>query len=30
VPFYRRFGFREEGNVFDEAGIAHLTMRAAL
>jgi len=27
VPFYRRFGFVEEGNVFDDAGIDHIAMR---
>ena len=26
-PFYARLGYREEGDVFDEAGIAHVTMR---
>lgn len=27
VPFYERLGFRAEGPVFDEAGIAHVRMR---
>jgi predicted GNAT family N-acyltransferase len=26
-PFYARLGYREEGGVFEEAGIAHVTMR---
>ena len=26
-PFYARLGYREEGDVFEEAGIAHVTMR---
>jgi predicted GNAT family N-acyltransferase len=25
--FYRRLGYREEGDVFEEAGIAHIAMR---
>ena len=28
--FYARLGYREEGEVFEEAGIAHVTMRKAL
>jgi predicted GNAT family N-acyltransferase len=28
--FYRRFGFREEGPEYQEAGIAHVTMRRPL
>ena len=28
--FYRKHGFREEGAVYDEAGIAHQDMRRAL
>ncbi len=27
VPFYRRFGFVAEGDVFDDAGIDHIVMR---
>lgn len=27
VPFYARYGFVAEGEPFDEAGIAHVTMR---
>jgi predicted GNAT family N-acyltransferase len=27
IGFYRRLGFREEGEVFDEAGIPHIMMR---
>jgi predicted GNAT family N-acyltransferase len=27
VPFYERFGFRREGEVFDETGILHVRMR---
>jgi predicted GNAT family N-acyltransferase len=27
VPFYARFGFAAEGEPFDDAGIAHVTMR---
>jgi predicted GNAT family N-acyltransferase len=27
APFYRRLGYREEGDIFDEAGIPHVTMR---
>lgn len=30
VPFYRRLGFVEEGDVFDDAGIAHIAMRRTL
>ncbi|MBX3702758.1 MAG: GNAT family N-acetyltransferase [Steroidobacteraceae bacterium] len=30
VPFYRKFGFRSEGEVFDEAGIPHVRMKHAL
>ncbi|MGQ0430361.1 MAG: GNAT family N-acetyltransferase [Gammaproteobacteria bacterium] len=30
VPFYEKFGFASEGEVFDEAGIPHLRMRHAL
>lgn len=26
TPFYQRFGFREEGEVFDDAGIPHIRM----
>jgi predicted GNAT family N-acyltransferase len=29
-PFYARLGYREEGDVFDEAGIAHVTMRKVI
>ncbi len=29
-PFYRRFGFVAQGDVFDEAGIAHQTMTRSL
>jgi predicted GNAT family N-acyltransferase len=29
-PFYARLGYREEGDVFDEAGITHVTMRKAI
>jgi predicted GNAT family N-acyltransferase len=29
-PFYARLGYREEGDVFDEAGIAHVTMRKTI
>ncbi|MGH8249992.1 MAG: GNAT family N-acetyltransferase [Steroidobacteraceae bacterium] len=29
VPFYEKFGFRGEGEVFDEAGILHVRMRHA-
>ena len=28
--FYARLGYREEGEVFEEAGIAHVTMRKAV
>jgi predicted GNAT family N-acyltransferase len=28
--FYTRLGYREEGRVFEEAGIAHVTMRKTL
>jgi predicted GNAT family N-acyltransferase len=28
--FYRRLGYRQEGGVFEEAGIPHVTMRKAL
>jgi len=30
VPFYEKFGFTGEGEVFDEAGIPHLRMKHAL
>jgi predicted GNAT family N-acyltransferase len=30
IPFYERAGFAAEGEVFDEAGIPHRTMRMAL
>src|SRR5262249_9289274 len=30
VPFYLRHGFRAEGEVYEEAGIAHQAMRLAL
>lgn len=30
VAFYRREGFREEGDVYDDAGIPHITMRLPL
>lgn len=30
ASFYRRLGFVEEGDVFDDAGIAHIAMRRAL
>lgn len=30
APFYRRLGFVEEGDVFDDAGIDHIAMRRAL
>lgn len=30
APFYRRLGFVEEGDVFDDAGIPHVAMRRAL
>lgn len=30
APFYRRLGFVEEGDVFDDAGIAHIAMRRVL
>lgn len=29
VPFYEKFGFRPEGQVFDEAGIPHVRMTHA-
>ncbi|MGQ0385314.1 MAG: GNAT family N-acetyltransferase [Gammaproteobacteria bacterium] len=29
VPFYEKFGFTSEGEVFDEAGIPHVRMRFA-
>ena len=29
-PFYARLGYREEGEVFEEAGIAHVTMHKAI
>jgi predicted GNAT family N-acyltransferase len=29
-PFYARLGYREEGEVFEEAGIPHVTMRKTL
>jgi predicted GNAT family N-acyltransferase len=30
LPFYEKLGFRAEGEVFDEAGIPHRTMRMPL
>lgn len=30
IAFYRRFGFRADGPVFEEAGIAHQAMRLAV
>jgi predicted GNAT family N-acyltransferase len=30
IGFYRRLGYREEGNVFDEAGIPHVAMRKSI
>lgn len=30
IAFYRRFGFRPDGPVFEAAGIAHQTMRLAV
>ena len=27
APFYRRMGYREEGDAFDEAGMPHIAMR---
>lgn len=30
IPFYRKLGYREEGELFDEAGIVHQTMRKQL
>lgn len=30
VSFYEKFGFRSEGEVFDEAGIPHVRMKHAL
>ena len=30
APFYRKLGFREEGAVFEEAGIPHVIMRMDL
>ncbi len=30
VPFYRRYGFVEEGEPFDDAGIDHIAMRCTL
>ncbi len=30
VSFYEKFGFRSEGQVFDEAGIPHVRMKHAL
>jgi predicted GNAT family N-acyltransferase len=30
VPFYEKFGFTSEGEVFDEAGIPHVRMKHAL
>ncbi len=30
MPFYEKLGFRAEGQVFDEAGIPHRTMRMPL
>jgi predicted GNAT family N-acyltransferase len=30
VSFYRRFGFREEGAPYDDAGIPHISMRRVL
>lgn len=30
VPFYRRFGFIEEGGIYMDAGMPHITMRRPL
>ena len=30
IPFYRRYGFTESGEVFEEAGIPHQAMRRTL
>jgi predicted GNAT family N-acyltransferase len=30
TAFYGRYGFREAGNIFDEAGIPHVTMAKVL
>ena len=30
LPFYERFGFTPEGEEFDDAGIAHRSMRRSL
>lgn len=30
IGFYRRFGYEVEGEVYDDAGIPHVDMRAAL
>jgi predicted GNAT family N-acyltransferase len=30
IGFYRRLGYREESEAFEEAGIPHLSMRRAL
>lgn len=30
LPFYEKFGFRSEGDEFDEAGILHVRMRHVL
>lgn len=30
VPFYERHGFKAEGDVYDDCGIAHITMRREL
>lgn len=30
VPFYEKFGFSREGQVFDEAGILHVRMKLAV
>ena len=29
-PFYARLGYREEGDIFEEAGIAHVSMRKVI
>ena len=30
MPFYRRFGYAEEGAIYDDCGIPHITMRRQL
>ena len=30
VPFYRSFGFQEEGEEFEDAGLPHIKMRLRL